>query len=326
MAKLFCAVDGCGEFGMKDGGKPRVALIIVAWNQAGVTADCLKSVGALDYPAVDAILVDNGSEPPLENVMATDVMAAVQVIRSEENVGFAAGYNIGLRYAIRQNCDFLFLLNNDTVLAHDSLSVLVDALQANDELGLVMPKIYYADEPDVVWSAGADYRPWLGEVTNDWRGVPDAPFSSVRDITFAPFCAALFRRDVFERVGLLDEGFFLYYEDLDYCWRMGQVGYRLRMIPDAHVWHRVSVSSGGWHSPLERFWIAQSSARYFKRYAQGGRALVVWPYRFGSAMKLTVLLLWRWQWRALGAYWSGLWHGIWGQDARRKPPKWVVGS
>ncbi|MBK8430206.1 MAG: glycosyltransferase family 2 protein [Chloroflexi bacterium] len=144
-----------------------------------------------------------------------------------------------------------------------------------------------------------------------------------RIIEFAPFCAVLLSRQLLETVGLLDEQFFLYYEDLDYCQRMRQAGYTLAMIPTAKVWHKVSVSTGGWHTPMERFLMAQSSGRYFRRHGQGWRMFFILPYRLASALRLTVVLSYKSEWRSLRAYWYGLWLGWRTGQANTPAPRWV---
>jgi GT2 family glycosyltransferase len=302
--------------------QPPVAIIITAWNQAELTADCLASLG---QPASAMIvLVDNGSDPPLQPILHPR-FPHIEFLRNEENLGFAGGYNTGLRYALAQGYAYLFLLNNDTIVDTACIDELLKACRANPRLGLIMPKIYYASEPTRIWSVGANYRPWLGELRDDWRGEWDsARTAQPRLIEFAPLCAAFIPRPVLEEVGLLDEQFFLYYEDLDFCQRLGEVGYQLQMVPTAKVWHKVSASTGGWHSPLERFWIAQSSGRYFRRHGAGWRMALVLPYRLASGMRLSLLLIWRRQWRPLGAYWLGLCYGWLGQHARTAPPTWVT--
>lgn len=307
---------------------PPVAIVITAWNQIQVTAECLASVLALSYASFEVIVVDNGSTPSLAPYLRNQ-FPQVHFLRHNKNMGFAAGYNLGLQYALEKGFEYVFLLNNDTLVEPSCLSELVAALQNEPDVSLVMPKIYYADDVTRIWSVGANYRPVLRELKDDWRGTLDeaCPVSTrPRQIEFAPFCAVLLRREVLETIGLLDEQFFLYYEDLDYCRRMGAVGYRLQMIPTAVLWHKVSVSTGGWHSPLERFWVAQSSGHYFRRHGRGWRLFFIVPYRLGSALRLTATLLWRRQWRTLRAYWQGLRYGWLGTHARTAPPRWVLVS
>ena len=286
-----------------------VTIIIVAWNQLDKTLACLAAVAAGDYANARVLLVDNGSVPPLAEAIHAR-FPAVAVLRLPRNLGFAGGYNAGLREALSGPADLYLLLNNDTLPAADALSHLMACLAGAPDVGLATAKIYYAADPRRIWTVGANLNIFLdlkdggqGQLDGgQWPTAWDAP----RDVDFAPFCAVLLRRAVFEEVGLLDEEFFLYYEDMDYCRRMRRAGWRIRLCPDAHVWHDISASSGGRDSPTERYWMAQSSGRYFRKHGRGPRMALIIPFRLLSALKMTVRLLVAGKREALRAYWVGL--------------------
>ena len=288
-----------------DSSSPPVTIIIVAWNQLYKTLACLEAVAAGDYGNARVLLVDNGSTPPLAEAIHAH-FPSIEVLRLPRNLGFAGGYNAGLREALSGPADLFLLLNNDTLPAPDALSQLVACLAAAPDVGLATAKIYYAAEPSRIWTVGANLNVFL-DLKDGGQGEIDAgQWAAPRDVDFAPFCAVLIRREVLEEVGLLDEEFFLYYEDMDYCRRMRRAGRRLRLCPDAHVWHDVSASSGGRDSPTERYWMAQSSGRYFRKHGRGPRMLLIIPFRLFSALKMTVRLLAAGKREALRAYWAGL--------------------
>lgn len=290
---------------METGNYPPVAVVIVAWNQLDKTLACLEAVSVFDYPAFRVILVDNGSEPPLaEPVVAR--FPAVEMARMPRNLGFAGGYNAGLRRALAGDSDYFLLLNNDTLPRPDALRRLVEALSGAADVGLVTAKVLYAAEPERIWTVGANLNVFL-DLKDGGQGQFDAgQWDAPRDVDFAPFCAVLGRREMFEQVGLLDEEFFLYYEDMDYCRRARAAGWRIRLQPDARVLHDVSASSGGRDSPMERYWMAQSSGRYFRKHGRGPRMLLIAPFRVASAIKMTARLLAAGKREALRAYWRGL--------------------
>ena len=118
----------------------------------------------------------------------------------------------------------------------------------------------------------------------------------------------------------LDEKFFVYYEDMDYCRRIRLADYRLRLVPQAKIWHAVATSSGGQDSPLERYWMAQSSGRYFRKHGHWWQFLVIIPYRFGSALRTTGRLLSHKHFLSLKAYWYGLFIGWVTGKATTPPP------
>jgi len=137
--------------------------------------------------------------------------------------------------------------------------------------------------------------------------------------------AALLVRSAVAQVGLLDERYFLYYEDLDYCKRLRACDWRLRYAPNAHVWHTVSASSGGsLGSPFNFFWKAQSAGRYYRKHGRGWRMLLIAPYRLASAGRTSLQLLGKRRWRALRAYWVGLYYGWRYGNADTPPPAWVI--
>jgi GT2 family glycosyltransferase len=298
---------------------PPVTLIIVAWNQQEKTLACLETVAGLDYPRLRVLLVDNGSEPPLAEAIAAR-FPTVEILRLPGNLGFAGGYNAGLRRALEGNSGYFLLLNNDTLLAADVVSRLVDEIERASEIGLATAKIFYAADPRRIWTVGANLNVFL-DLKDGGQGQIDAgQWDAPRDVDFAPFCAILIRREVVERVGLLDENYFLYYEDMDYCRRARSAGWRIRLCPDAHVLHDVSTSSGGRDSPAERYWMAQSSGRYFRKHGRGPRMLLIVPFRLASALKITLRLLAAGKRDALRAYWRGLWIG-WRTGRATTPPK-----
>jgi GT2 family glycosyltransferase len=298
---------------------PPVTIIIVAWNQLEKTLACLDTVATLEYPRFRALLVDNGSEPPLAEFICVN-HPTVEVLRLPRNLGFAGGYNAGLRRALAGDSRHCLLLNNDTLLAPDALDRLVAEIETGLDIGLVTAKIYYAAEPRRIWTVGANLNIFL-DLKDGGQGQIDAgQWDASRDIDFAPFTAVLIRREALEQVGLLDEGYFLYYEDMDYCRRARAAGWRLRLRPDALVFHDVSASTGGRDSPLERYWMAQSSGRYFRAHGRGPRLLLIIPFRLGSALKMTVRLLLQGKRDALRAYWRGLVIG-WGTGRATTPPE-----
>ena len=318
-----------------------IAIVIVAWNQRDKTLDCLASVAALRHAPGRVVLVDNGSEPALAEVVAGR-FPDVEVLRLPRNLGFAGGYNAGLRHVLLGGPAAVLLLNNDTLLAPDALDQLIAEMEEKrltegreearaqgadgetKQVGLVTAKIHYATEPERIWTVGANLNIFL-DLKEGGQGQRDTgQWAAPRDVDFAPFCGILVRREVFATVGLLDEGFFLYYEDMDYCRRARLAGWRIRLCPTAHILHAVSASSGGRDSPLERYWMAQSSGRYFRKHGRGPRLLLIVPFRLASAAKMTARLLLAGKTTALRAYWRGLWLGWRTGRATTPPPAWVV--
>lgn len=132
------------------------------------------------------------------------------------------------------------------------------------------------------FDVGGWANPWNLEIVRPGDNqIDNGQWDKPIDIDDAPFCAVLLTRKILEDVGLPDEGFFLYYEDLDFCRRAKLSGFRLRLKPSAHMWHVVSASSGGSDSPSERYWMARSSIRYFRKHTHHLRWPIVLFWRSG---------------------------------------------
>jgi len=218
---------------------PKVACIILNWNGWQDTIDCLAALQECTYPQVTVIVVDNGST----NDSAARIRAAcpdVVLLESGENLGFAGGNNIGIRYALAHGAEYLWLLNNDTRPAPDALSALVAKALSDRKIGAVASICYYADAQSTVQAwAGSRVNLWIGYVRLATVPHEDDWFDSLNGASM------LVSRAAVEDAGLLDEGFFLYWEDTEYCLRLRRKGWRLAAAPDSRVLHKVNASTGG---------------------------------------------------------------------------------
>lgn len=290
--------------------KPAVCVIIITWNGREDTLACLETIYDQDYGKLDVIVVDNGSEDGTREAL-TRHFPQVQLVTLPENIGAVRGYNVGFRKALEADYPYLFLLNNDTLLAPDCISELVAEAESAPDIGLVMPKIYYAGEPTRIWSIGTRANPLNLEIVQLGQNeLDEGQWDEPLDIDDAPFCAVLMKRKMMDEVGLPDEIFYFYYEDMDYCLRARRHGYRLRMAPAATMWHKVSRSSGGSDTPRERYWMARSSVLYFRKHAHLWQWPIILFWRSASALRTTWRLLRKRRPDSLKAYWRGLWHGI----------------
>jgi GT2 family glycosyltransferase len=283
---------------------PLVYAVTLAWNRCGDTLECVASLGQSSYRPLRILVCDNGSTDGTSAAVHS-AFPQVEVLELRQNLGFAAGANRGLRHAFAAGADHVLLINNDTTVDPLMIEHLVAATAP--DAGIVAPLIYYALAPSTIWSAGGLRSRWTLEQTGDLRGRHDWgdwPPTLARD--FVTGCAMLIPRGVLETVGLLDERFFMYYEDNDFCLRIRRAGYRILLVPGAKMWHKVALSSGGIDSPAERYAMARSSVLFFRKHVAGWQWAIVGPFRLGSAARTTLRLLRRWSTAAIVAYWSGL--------------------
>lgn len=254
------------------GGAPRVAFVVVNWNQTAVTLECLRSLERLDYPAFDVILVDNASDDDAVQVIGS-AFPAVQVLRNPENLGFVGGNNRGIDAALAGGAEFIMLLNNDTVVAPDMLLRLLEVMRADPTIGISGPKMLYFDQPDVIWCAGNHINRRTGDSVRlraEERDVARA--EPPQEVDFITGCAICLRREVIESIGLLDARFFIYYEETDWCTRARAIGWETVYVPDARLWHKVSATMGA-TSPATDYYMTRNALLYL---AKNNRGLLRW--------------------------------------------------
>lgn len=286
---------------------PLVYAITLNWNQRDETLGCLQSLSNLNYANLRLLLVDNASTDGTPLAVA-ECYPHIKIIINKKNLGFGAGFNVGIRYALEQGAEYVLIINNDARLAPDALTQMLSLSQPN--IGMIAPKIYYASEPERIWSLGGMRHPLNYEMIGDARGQIDCgQWDTVLERDYFVGCILLFSAKMLNEVGLFDEDFFLYYEDSDLSVRARQAGYRLLLCPLAYGWHKVAISSGGSDSPNERYWMARSSVYFFYKHIHGWRWIVVIPYRLASAIKTVLRLTMRGKQEAVKSYLRGLKHG-----------------
>ena len=220
----------------------KVAIIIVNWNGKTDTLECLASLHHDCYRNKQLIVVDNGSAD--DSVEAIRVAYPnVTVLETGANLGFTGGNNAGIDFALQQGVDYLYLLNNDTTVEPDALQVLVQAAEDNTYYGLLTPVIHYFDKPDDVWFAGSHMDLARGIAVHDNSHVPERVEDTIA-IPWASGCAMLLRADLMQRLGGLDERYFLNWEDVDLSLRVRALGSSIGLVPAARIYHKVSRSFG----------------------------------------------------------------------------------
>jgi hypothetical protein len=296
-------------------GLPSVGVVVVNYNSASFIQEFAQSLQGVDYPNFRVVIVDNASiDGSLETLQKLRPEAVY--LPCDENTGTAGGNNVGFRYCMEQGSDYVLVLNNDTVLTEDFLSKLVAAA---DEKTIAVPKILYHYDRSVIstHAGGFDWR-W-GRFKNTFHGRPDGPLASrPRDLQTASFCCALVPVVAFHEVGLLDERFFMYYEETDWLRRALDKGYRLRYVPEAVIYHMESGSSGGgWMTPFKLYY-ATRNRLYLVRKNQASRFWFALFTLYFLAGRLPYLALYatRGQGRMLRAMLLGVWHYYRGRMGR----------
>ncbi|HSM55483.1 MAG TPA: glycosyltransferase family 2 protein [Candidatus Sulfomarinibacteraceae bacterium] len=264
--------------------EPQTCVIILNWRQPQMTVECVHAVQRMTAASFELLLVDNGSGDGSVEYLRR-ALPDVELLALPENVGFAAGANRALEQAHARGFEHALLMNNDAFPAPDMLSRLL--VETAPDVALLSPKIFYEQPPRRIWFAGGRQHPSLLEMRDTGQGEPDGPrWTQSRDVDYLVGTGLLVNLQAAAEVGWLNECFFMYYEDLDWSIRLRQAGYRLRLVADAHLYHRVSRSAGGTDSPLHRYYLARSSILFFRRHAASGRPAAILFYRLGSAIKM----------------------------------------
>jgi GT2 family glycosyltransferase len=283
-------------------------VIVLNWNGLRDTLDCLESLQRLDYADYEIAVVDNGSTDDSVPVIQRR-FPTVTVIESGENLGYAGGNNVGLRWALGRGADHALVLNNDTVVAPDFLRLLVEAAESDATVGIAGPTIYYHDRPDVVWSAGGaiDWRRGRTRMVGLDEQDTGQFGEGVRQVDFLTGCAVLVKRGVLERAGLLDERFFLYYEEAEWCVRVQRAGFKIVHVPRAHIWHKISPVAQA-DSPLVHYYMTRNHLLFL----QATRARPAAWFHTLVAGYLRTWLSWslRPKWRSKRALRAAMWQGV----------------
>lgn len=261
----------------------KVFISIINFNGRKNTLECLKSIDNLSMAGIDlnVILIDNGSREKLdleENFLKN---ASLKILLNNKNLGFSGGHNLGINYALSKTADYVVILNNDTILDKNLVYELLNAFDKNSNIGIVSPKIYFAkgfefhkdrykkeDQGCVLWYAGGDMD-W-NNIIGKHKGVDvvdNGQYEKEEETDFSSGCCMAIKREVFEKVGFLNEKYFLYYEDNEYSQRVKKAAYKIIYAPKAVLWHKNAGSVGGSGSNLQDYYITRNRLLFGLTYA-----------------------------------------------------------
>lgn len=297
----------------KNNKKDKVSVIVLAINSLDLIKSELKDISKLETKGIDAecVIVDNGSEDGLHEYLKNYKLPnmSFKYLRNTTNLGFAGGNNVGINYALNNGSKYILLLNNDLILSNDLLIKLVKFLNDNPKVGLVSPKIYFAegyefyknrysdkDLGKVIWYAGGKID-WDNIYTSH-IGVDEVDKGQYNEATktdVANGACLLIRKDVFEKIGLLDEDFFLYWEDADFCQKAIKNKFDVVYYPGVTVWHKVSSSAGGSGGKSNDYFLIRNRYFFALRYAKPITKLAV----FRDTVRL---MFFGKGWQRLGAF------------------------
>ena len=239
-------------------GPPAAAFVIVVilnWNNVADTLECVESVLKSEYPRLACWVVDNGSdEDPSDRV--GEHFPSARVIRLANNLGYSGGNNVGLKLAMDQEAQYVLLLNNDATVAPDTITRLVAAMEADSRIGMATPRVCFYDRPaEVYWDGGM--IDWASGLTPH-NSTDLSSSGGILSSEWLDGCCLFVRLAALRDVGLLDERYFLYYEDAEWTVRASRRGWFNAVVLDASARHKVSRSTGSLSGPLASFYFPRN--------------------------------------------------------------------
>jgi hypothetical protein len=219
----------------------KISIIIVHFFGIDYLIDCLNSVFKSDYPNLEVVVVFNGNKDGSYEIIKQKFSQVITVL-NKKNLGFAKANNQGIKTS---SGELIFLLNDDTTIHPELISVLSEKLISLDKIGIIGPKIYYMNEPSKIWFAGGIVDWKKHDSYHAGRNIEDRDWKDAeKEVDFITGCALMIKREAIDKIGLLDEIFFAFYEDADWCLRAKRGGYKIVYVPFGGVWHHKSATAG----------------------------------------------------------------------------------
>lgn len=284
--------------------QPLIVTVILNTNRCEDTLETLLSLLDSTYENHMVIVLDNAStDGSVETIRSS--FQDVEIIELSENLGYAGNNNVGIKYALDQGADWIFVLNEDTTLAQNCLENLVRVGQSDQCIGIVGPMVYHYDEPDVIQSAGGrmdrHWQTWhLAHNESD-----QGQYKKPHPVEWISGCAILVRRDVIEQLGSIDERFFYYWEETEWCLRAREGGWSIIHVPQAKLWHK-GVQRDYKPSPSVTYY---STRNRFLMMAKHRAPLMAWIIAWAQTMRTLTSWSVKPKWRSMHRHRDAMWQG-----------------
>ncbi len=285
--------------------EPLVFIIILNTNRKADTLECLSSIVKSTYQNYTVLILDNASTDGSVETIRTQY-PQVQIISLKENRGYAGNNNVGIQAALTQGADWIFLLNEDTMMAPDCLTQLVEMGESQSNIGILGPMVYHYDEPNIIQSAGGHLDNRLYSIHLGQNEQDIGQYVEPHPVDWISGCAILVRRLVIDQIGSLDENFFIYLEELDWCMRTRENGWNIFHIPHAKLWHK-GVQRNYHPAPSVTYYFTRNR---FLLLSKHHASILTWFSAWWQT--LTTLISWtlRPKWRSMNKHRDAMWQGI----------------
>lgn len=283
---------------------PFVINVILNTSRRDDTLACLATVTASTYPNQKILVLDNAStDGSVEAISAR--YPQVQNVALKENRGYAGNNNVGIELAMQQGADWVFVLNEDITLAPDCLEELIKVAQGDPQIGILGPLVYHFDEPGVIQSAGGLLDQYWRSIHTGQNQVDQGQFPAPRAVDWISGCAILVRREVIEQVGVLDDRFFYYWEETEWCLRARRSGWQVWHVPQARIWHK-GVQRDYQPGPNVTYYAARNKLMMMKKHRA---PFLVWIATGFQTIRTLVSWTLKPEWRNKRDHRDALWQG-----------------
>jgi len=296
--------------------KPNIAIILVNWNGFEYTKSCILSLLNCHYENYKIILVDNNSSDFSIEKLKKEFLH-IEYIRNKSNIGFTGANNVGIKWAIDNDFEYIALLNNDTEVEPDFLDHLLTPFKQDSLVGAVQPLILQYNHRNIVWHGGGQIDYNFGRFLNVNKGSKKNQIKRIHNVDWITGCCFMLKSDVIKKVGLLDDFFFVYFEDADWSIRIKKFGYKLFFQPKSIVYHHEGVSwisakknSEGYISPKTHYLDIRNHIYIIKKYKSQFKILPTFLFQLFKVSAYVVYFIFRGRFIKLKKVFQGIRDGI----------------
>jgi len=296
--------------------QPLVIVVILNTNRRDDTLECLASLAQSTYSNYEIIVLDNHSSDGSVQAIG-DAWPEVEILALSENRGYAGNNNVGIKAALGQGADWVFVLNEDTVVDPDCLAELVRVGERDEGIGIVGPMVYHHSEPTVIQSAGGKFGPYWDSI-HIARDEPDlGELREPHAVDWISGCGILVRRKVVEQVGMIDERYFYFWEETEWCLRAGKGRWQVVHAPRAKMWHK-GVARDHKPKPSVTYYATRNRLLTLSKHQAPP---LVWAHVWAGMLRTLTSWTIKTKWRPMRQHRNAMWQGIMDFMRRRWGPR-----
>jgi GT2 family glycosyltransferase len=244
-----------------------ILIVLVNWNLKDDTLDCIDSLLNAGIQPGQIIVVDQGSTDGSVEGFKARFNSSIHIIENNQNLGYADGVNHGAVHALEMGAEWVMVMNNDTIVSPDLFEKLTLTAQQYPQYSILAPLILYHEDPERIWFFGDRLIPGtLATYSLYKEDLATEKLPKISSVDFISGCGMMIRSDIFREVGYFDTSFFMYGEEVDFCQRVRQAGFKLASVSGAKMWHKVSLSSKR-DRPKSRYYQIRNQIWFYRKHA-----------------------------------------------------------